>query len=394
MPAGVGVMVRGRVRCAAFLVAAVGLLLGAVPAAAQDYAQISFIGGGAQTGVTVRGQTELLYNADYASRAARYLNEMDEAIKRCDRRAYDHAHTNLRALVDVAFESRRRTRQALTERITFSRGFFRPIAIRQELDDLRAELAIKRADSEALVRLLAKAPKWRPCEPRTAQASCGPPGIGRSSVELKGAVGIGGSFGNANYESTGGQAPFSGSFSHTGAQFGGGATFFPGSCVGPALLGFDVGVFSRPGQTFFAIPRHGSGLVTLESASLFVDLLVTGQVPVGPANNWFFTAGLGPTFRHLNFTLRSDQSAFAGGVPSISESTWRPGLAVMGGLSTFACSNCIAGHPLRVGVEGRARFFPSQSISLRSPVFGFTETGSTGRTTDYSVLVSLGWFMR
>lgn len=56
------------------------------------------------------------------------------------------------------------------------------------------------------------------------------------------------------------------------------------------------------------------------------------------------------------------------------------------GLSTFVCPNCIAGNPLKVGVEGRARFFPSQAIDLRSPAFGFVETGSTGRTTDYSAM--------
>jgi hypothetical protein len=39
-----------------------------------------------------------------------------------------------------------------------------------------------------------------------------------------------------------------------------------------------------------------------------------------------------------------------------------------------------------IGIEGRARFFLSQSISLPSPVFGFTETGSTGATTDHSAL--------
>lgn len=53
------------------------------------------------------------------------------------------------------------------------------------------------------------------------------------------------------------------------------------------------------------------------------------------------------------------------------------------------CPNCVAGNPLKVGVEGRARFFSSQSIDLRSPVFGFTETGSTGSTTDYSAMFDL-----
>jgi hypothetical protein len=70
--------------------------------------------------------------------------------------------------------------------------------------------------------------------------------------------------------------------------------------------------------------------------------------------------------------------------------TWQTGLGLSAGLSTFVCPNGVAGNPLKVGVEGRARFFPSRSISLRSPAFGFTETGSTGRTTDYSALVTFG----
>ena len=43
-----------------------------------------------------------------------------------------------------------------------------------------------------------------------------------------------------------------------------------------------------------------------------------------------------------------------------------------------------------MGLEGRARFFPSQSVSLRSPAFGFTETGSTGRWGDYSAVMTFG----
>lgn len=58
------------------------------------------------------------------------------------------------------------------------------------------------------------------------------------------------------------------------------------------------------------------------------------------------------------------------------------------GVSTFVCPECVAGNPLKLGVEGRARFFPSESVHLTSPSFGFTETGATGRTTDYSALVT------
>lgn len=59
-----------------------------------------------------------------------------------------------------------------------------------------------------------------------------------------------------------------------------------------------------------------------------------------------------------------------------------------GGVSTFVCPDCTGGDPLRVGVEGRARFFPSQSVSVPSAGFPFTETGSTGSTTDYSAMLN------
>jgi hypothetical protein len=50
-------------------------------------------------------------------------------------------------------------------------------------------------------------------------------------------------------------------------------------------------------------------------------------------------------------------------------------------------------HCRQPASRGRRRprpIFPSQSISLRSPAFGFTETASTGRTTDYSAMFTFG----
>jgi len=222
-------------------------------------------------------------------------------------------------------------------------------------------------------------------------------------VEPKVSIGGGHAFDTPTYDSTGGQAPFSGDFSQGSPQFCGGATFWPGFVVGPARVGLDVNVCSGSNvfghddnNTLFRIPRHGPGDVDLRaSTNVIIDVLFKGEVPVGPSNNLFLSAGIGPTFRHLDLTLTSNQSFFGGGVPSVNESSWQTGLGLMAGLSTFVCPNCIAGNPLRVGVEGRARFFPSQSISLVSPAFGFTETGSTGRWGDYSAVFTfsapIGW---
>lgn len=216
-------------------------------------------------------------------------------------------------------------------------------------------------------------------------------------IEPKISIGLGGSSGTSTYDSTGGQLPFNGDWSRTTGHLCGGATFYPGFIIGPARVGLDVNVCSGSNifggdTTLFQINRHGPGgdVDLRASTNVIIDVLFKGEVPVGPANNWFFSAGIGPTFRQLDLTLTSNQSFFGGGIPSIGESTWQTGLVVSAGLSRFACPDCIAGNPLKIGVEGRARFFPAQSISLTSPVFGFTETGNTGSTTDYSALVTFG----
>ncbi len=234
----------------------------------------------------------------------------------------------------------------------------------------------------------------QPC-PKTAVPATTPQ-VGMV-IEPHVGIGIGGSSGTSTYDSTGGQLPFNGDWSRTNAQICGGTTFWPGFVVGPTRVGLDVNVcsgsntFGSGDTSLFTIMRHGPGDVNLRSSTnVIIDVLFKGEVPIGPSNNLFLSSGIGPTFRELNLTLASDQSFFGGGVPSISDTTWQTGLGLSAGLSTFVCPNCIAGNPLKVGIEGRARFFPSQSISLRSPAFGFVETGSIGRTTDYSALVTFG----
>jgi hypothetical protein len=223
-------------------------------------------------------------------------------------------------------------------------------------------------------------------------------------IEAKISIGLGGSSGTSSYDSTGGQAPFNVDWSHSTGQICGGATFYPGFMIGPASVGFDFNVcsgsntFGSGDTKLFTIMRHGPGDVALRSATnVIFDTLFKAEVPLGDpkgfydpqSNRWFLSVGVGPTFREQNLALTSDQSFFGGGVPSISGTTWQTGFAVSAGLSTFVCPTCIAGNPLKIGIEGRARFFQSQSTGLLSPVFGFTETGSTGSTTDYSALVTL-----
>jgi len=179
-------------------------------------------------------------------------------------------------------------------------------------------------------------------------------------IEPKIGGGLGGSSGTASYVSTGGQLPFSGDASPTTGQICGGATFYPGFGVGPARVGLDANFCSGSntfgsGDTLFRIMRHGPGDVDLHaSTNVIIDVLFKGEVPIGPSNNLFLSGGVGPTFRELNLTLTSNQSFFGGGVPSASNSSWQTGVGIGGGLATFVCPDCIAGNPLKVGVEGRA----------------------------------------
>lgn len=215
-------------------------------------------------------------------------------------------------------------------------------------------------------------------------------------IEPKIGIGGGGFSSDPTYRSTGAQAPFDGSASRNNAQVcGGAALWWPVSGAGAVKIGVDVQACSGPNAfgsdpatDLFRILRHGpNGDVNLRArTNVIFDVFAKAEVPVAP--NWFLSAGIGPTFRQLDLTLTSDQSFFGGGISSASESTWQTGVGVAAGISTWLCPDCISGNPLKVGVEGRARFFSSQSIGLRSPAFGFVETGSTGNTVDYSAMVN------
>jgi len=229
-----------------------------------------------------------------------------------------------------------------------------------------------------------------------AAATLPRPGFGVLFVNPKVSFGGFRSSGTATYASDGGQDPFATRFAITRPQFCGGASLGTG---GDVAVMIDVSACTQMHRhTFFSIPRNADGLVALTASSPFVlDVLLKGQVALTrpTSADWmgpiFLSAGAGPTLRQSTLTLASDQTALGAEVFSISNSTWQAGLVASAGLSTFACLTCIAGGPLDVGIEGRARFFRSRSVSLLSPAFGFTETGSTGRTTDYSVLLTVGF---
>ncbi len=224
-------------------------------------------------------------------------------------------------------------------------------------------------------------------------------------------VGIGGTSHNASYTSTGGQLPF-GSLSNTNnVQFCGGVRFWPGPYLGPARLGIDVSAcsgsstFNSGGANLFRIDRHGpGGFVTLRARENFVvdvhaiiavplpspfKTEAPGEAPL-PRDRVFFTFAAGPSFRQQQLTLSSDQSLFGGGIPAASKTATQTGFGIGLGLAAEVCADCVGGNPLLFNVNGKMRFFRSQFIGLRSPAFGFTEFGHTGRSRSVTVTMGFG----
>ena len=324
----------------------------------------------------------------YQDRVSYDISAMQSAIEKCDRSAYDLARSDydFRAPVAPIFKSAPEYPEPCSRKL-------RTTNIRTQPEPAKLYSVGRPLEP---VKLYSVGTLYQP----TKLYSVGTLFV----VEPKISVGFGGSSGTSTYDSTGTQAPFSGDWSHSTGQLCGGATLYPGFFIGPARVGFDVNVcsgsntFGSGDTTMFTIMRHGPGDVALRSTTQVIfDAMVKAEVPLSDpqavydprTNAWYLSVGIGPAFREQALTLTSDQSFFGGGIPSISGTTWQTGFAVSAGLSTFVCPTCIAGNPLKIGIEGRARFFQSQSTSLLSPVFGFTETGSTGSTTDYSALVTL-----
>jgi hypothetical protein len=66
---------------------------------------------------------------------------------------------------------------------------------------------------------------------------------------------------------------------------------------------------------------------------------------------------------------------------------WR---ALGAGVATLVCTACVAGNPVKIGLEARVRWFPDQRVALTSPAFGFTEIGRQERTVESSLLFRVG----
>ncbi len=230
-----------------------------------------------------------------------------------------------------------------------------------------------------------------------AQASVPPPRPNSTMLFVTPKIAIGGIglTGNTSYRSDGGQDSFDNRFTLARPQGCGGAS------VGTAgtyafLVDLSACTYFQH-HTFFSVPRNAGGLVSLQTSSPVVfDLLFKGRVALTKPSDasWmgpiFFSAGIGPTARKWDLTLTSDQAFLGADIFSISSASWQAGLVASVGVSSFVCLTCIAGGPLEMGIEARARIFRAGSIDLVSPAFGFTETGATGRTIDYSVLFTAG----
>lgn len=180
-----------------------------------------------------------------------------------------------------------------------------------------------------------------PCRQPAPRTAAAPPPVRTLPqvgmvIEPKISIGGGGTSSDPTYRSTGAQAPFDGNASRNNVQVCGGATFWPVSGAGAVKIGVDVQTCSGPSafgggdDTLFRIPRHGPGDVDLRArTNVIFDVFAKVEMPVAP--NWFFSAGVGPTFRQIDLTLSSNQSFFGGGIPTTSNSGWQTGVGVAAG---------------------------------------------------------------
>ena len=235
------------------------------------------------------------------------------------------------------------------------------------------------------------------------------------------------------YTSTGVQPPSSASSSITNGQFGIGIAVGGPQLQVPVFSGllqitsvsFDFGLFFTPdANTLFATAKHLNGVLALtETDRIIFEPMVkfnfspppasldgdpTDEVMYAPKDKasarvrgnplaklspapspWVFSVGIGPTFRQSKLDLSSDQTAFGGGAPSTSATAWQSGLVLGFSAMRRLCTDCVAGNALLAGIDTRLRWYPSQAVNLRSPAFGFTETGSVAASTNQTIMLKL-----
>ena len=199
---------------------------------------------------------------------------------------------------------------------------------------------------------------------------------------------------SSKYSSTGVQAPFSGDAHATGGDLCGGVNGYwpiPGTVFeyggGVNVCGDLTGK-----TTLFDIVRHGlTGHVTATiDPGARVEPYLGVHVAFADPNKTQGYLRMGPVFAYNKLTITSNQVPGGGVLEFASDTYWATGFGLQSGLSWPLCSNCVFGLPLSGAIGGKFAWYPgSNSVDVRSSIFGFTETATVDHVTQYSVIGTL-----
>jgi len=199
---------------------------------------------------------------------------------------------------------------------------------------------------------------------------------------------------SSSYSSTGSQAPDSSSSRTTGAAICGGFTaYYP--TAGNAIEyggGLNICGDTTGATKLFDIVRHpGSGHVSATvNPGVRLEPFVGIHVPINAGPVVDMIMRVGPVFANNTLSITSDQTGAGGRLETASNSVWTTGAGLTLGAMGRLCTNCVFNGPLNFGVLGKVTWLPaSESARVTSSAFGFTETASIDRATNFGVLANV-----
>jgi hypothetical protein len=240
--------------------------------------------------------------------------------------------------------------------------------------------------------------------------------IVEAHVDFLAGLGVNFDDATADYSSTGGQQPFSGSSTQTNGIFGVGAKLFVTTGlgetrpqgpvgVGPVSVGAGVSynrLFGGANDIFGISRHHGGSDVTdvfgSRDIESFVDVVAAAKIPLvlGPPRivtadgrqaSLVVVPEVGGTFVRMKLQVKSDQTFFGGDALTASRTETETGLVAGLGVMTKVGEIPMLGNiPVLGGLFYHARHVPGSDVSQES-VLGFTETVRTDSTWDHEALI-------
>lgn len=263
---------------------------------------------------------------------------------------------------------------------------------------------ISRGDQDALFALEKKvedaAEKLRklpPCPPQTASNYTGP----SMSSPYAFALTSGGTIFNisSSYRSTGAQAPRDFSSTASRATLCGefsmywplaGNMMYNGSYGGGVNL---CGNFGDSSTLYDPIIHPGGGVVraSVTPGARFELYAGVHWDAFGPGRtNPFIYMRVGPVVAENKLSISSDQTGAGGRLETADQVNWTVGGMLELGLSSPLCNDCLNGKALRWSISAKYNWLPgSQSVSVRSSTFGFTEEALIRSENDLSLKMGL-----